>query len=49
MLQPSQQESRGLYQRIADGALFAWIAWTSVVLWRGARATVAAPRVVGDA
>jgi presenilin-like A22 family membrane protease len=49
MLQPSQQESRGLYQRIADGAIFAWIARTSLVLRRGVRAVGTAPRVARDA
>jgi hypothetical membrane protein len=49
MLQPSQQEWRGLYQRLADGAIFAWIAGTSVALLRGARSIGDSARAVRDA
>ena len=47
MLQPSLQSWRGLSQRIADGAIFVWIAWLSLRLMRGS-VLVAAPRASRD-
>jgi hypothetical protein len=50
MLRPEQRAWRGLNQRIADGAIFAWIAWTSIVLQRRGRVTGhAGARVAHDA
>jgi hypothetical protein len=48
MLQPSLQSWRGLSQRIADGAIFVWIAWTSLRLLRGS-VLVASPSVSRNA
>jgi hypothetical protein len=48
MLRPSLQSWRGSSQRIADGAIFVWIAWVSLRLWRGT-VLVASPRVSRDA
>jgi hypothetical protein len=48
MLQPSLQSWRGLSQRIADGAIFVWIAWLSLRLLR-ASALIASPRAIRDA
>jgi hypothetical protein len=49
MLRPDRPEWRGFNQRIADGAIFAWIAWTSIALDRGGRVIGRAARVVRDA
>jgi hypothetical protein len=43
MLQPSLQSQRGLYQRIAELGIFAWIAMVSFLLARRQRAAAMVP------
>jgi hypothetical protein len=43
MLQPSLQAQRGLYQRIAELGIFAWIAMVSFLLARRQRIAVVVP------
>ena len=44
LLAPELVESRGFFQRLADGAIFAWVALASTALWRS-RSTRGAPRL----